>query len=233
MKNTQSTLNTAGESASQVNNMSASGRVFSKSEQQDIQAVHDILAGQTQKFEVIYKHYYPIILQNYTLNLKFDKDLAEDLTADLFIKVFQSLNKYKIQYTFNSWITRVAKNFLIDYTRKLKLETVSMDAGASSEKMKNESSDSIKIDVCDEGENPEEVIMSAEKRSCLEAAMNKLDGNSREAINKYFFEEKSYIEIAEDMDMPLGTLKNIIFRAKLKLKNILEMDKKALAVVLD
>lgn len=212
---------------------SVTGRKFSKIEQEDIDTVAAILAGNKEKFAIIYKRYYPIVLNSYCMKLKFDRALAEDLAADLFIKVFNSLDKYTIQYTFNSWITRVAKNFILDYFRKQKLETVSIDAGISSEKMKNEDSESVTADVYDESENPEEVIMTSEKVNCLEHAIEMLDSNSRDVVRKLYFEDMSYTEIAEEMSLPLGTLKNMIFRAKLKLKNILESNKQSMVVVMD
>ena len=208
-----------------------SGRVFSKKEQEDIDAVNSILSGNKEKFTGIYKRYYPIILQTYSLSLKFDRALAEDLAADLFIKVYNSLDKYTVKYTFNSWITRVAKNFLLDYLRKQKLETVSIDAGISSEKMRNEDAEVVTLNINDEGENPEEIITSKEKRALMASAIESLDSNSREAVKMYYFEDKSYVEIAEEMNIPLGTLKSIIFRAKNNLKSILESNKQSLELV--
>jgi RNA polymerase sigma-70 factor (ECF subfamily) len=207
------------------------GRTFSKNEQQDVDAVAAVLAGQKEKFAVIYKRYYPIILQSYSLKLKFDRALAEDIASELFVKIYQSLHKYKVQYTFNSWITRVANNFLVDYIRKQKLETVSIDAGVSSDKMRNEDSDSVTLDIKDAGLNPEEKITAKERSSCIINAINSLDANLREAVKKYYFEEKSYVEIAEEMGMPLGTLKSLIFRAKEKIKLALVANKQSLEVV--
>lgn len=214
-----------------VREKTVTGRSFSKNEQQDVDAVAAVLAGQKEKFAVIYKRYYPIILQSYSLKLKFDRALAEDIASELFVKIYQSLHKYKVQYTFNSWITRVAKNFLVDYIRKQKLETVSIDAGVSSDKMRNEDSDSVTLDIKDAGFNPEEKITAEERSSCIINAINSLDANLREAVKKYYFEEKSYVEIAEEMGMPLGTLKSLIFRAKEKIKLALVANKQSLEVV--
>jgi RNA polymerase sigma-70 factor (ECF subfamily) len=213
---------------------SASGKLMSKLDQADIDAVAAVLAGHKEKFELIYKRYYPIILQKFSSNLKFNKELAEDLTADLFVKVYNSLHKYTVKYTFNSWISRVAKNLLVDYVRKQKLDTVSMDAGASSERMRNDGEDSLRIEMRDNGIlNPEESILSLEKEAYVKAAIELLDENCRKAITMLFYEDKSYVDIAEEMNMPLGTLKNIIFRAKIKLKAMMESDKKVLAVVMN
>jgi RNA polymerase sigma-70 factor (ECF subfamily) len=213
---------------------SASGKKISKIDQDDINAVAAVLAGQKERYAVIYKRYYPIILQKFSSSLKFNKELAEDIAADLFTKVFQNLSGYKPKYTFNSWITRVAKNHLVDYVRKQKLDTVSLDAGVSSEKMRNEDSNSAVMEVKDDGVlNPEESILSQERNECIKNAVANLDDNCREVIKKLFYEDKSYVEIANEMNIPLGTLKSIVFRAKSKLKSMLEADKRALAVVMN
>lgn len=214
--------------------ISASGKKMSKPDQADIQAVRSILSGNKKEFSVIYKRYYPIVLHKYSSSLKFNQELAEDLTADLFMKIYQLLGSYKENYTFNSWITRVANNHLLDYIRKQKLQTVSIDMGVSSERMNNEDAPSIAINVKEEGVlNPEDSILSEEKTEYVQAAIEGLDENCRSAIKMYFYEDKSYVEIAEIMKMPLGTLKNIIFRAKDKLKSAMKRDKNVLAVVLN
>ncbi len=208
-------------------------KVFSKIDQADIDAVNSILAGNKDKFSVLYKRYYAIINFRYVSSLKYDKDLADDLTADLFVRVFENLGSYKPQYTFNSWITRVAKNFLIDYTRKKRLDTISIDAGASSNKMKNEDADNTIFEVRDNGTlTPEEKIISKQRIECVKSSINKLDDRCRVIITKLFLEEKSYEEIALETDMSLNTVKSLIFRGKARLKTIMEADKSTLATLI-
>ena len=215
-----------------VNVSPFTGREFSKKDQEDIQAVNDVLAGSKNRFSVLYKRYYEIINYKFSCSLKFNKDLADDLTADLFVKVYQSLHCYKPEYTFNSWITRVAKNFLIDYTRKQRLDTVSLDAGVSSEKMKNDSEDSVAMDIKDISVlNPEENIIAAQKTALIQNAIGGIKKEGQEAINKFFFEDKTYKEIAEELNMTIGSVKSIIFRSKARLKDVIETNKVMMACV--
>lgn len=208
------------------------GKKFSQIDQSDVDAVNSILAGNKEKFAILYKRYYPIINYKYSCNLNFDKDRADDLTADLFTRVFQNLNKYKPEYTFNSWISRVAKNFFIDQVRKPVLQTVFMDAGVSSERMHNDESDPMIAQIKDNGTlTPEETIIMEQRNNHIKDAIENLDDACKSAITKLFFEDKSYVEIAEEMGITLGSTKSIIFRGKAKLKSMIESNKSALALM--
>lgn len=213
------------------NKLNKINKGFATIDQADIDAVNAVLAGKKEKFAIIYKRYYAIILQKYSSRLKFNNDLAEDLTAEVFVRVFENMHKYQPHYTFNSWITRVSNNFLIDYVRKQKLETVSMNTGFASDKMKNDDIDFV-FDVRDEDSAaPDDHLIIGQRNEYMEKALSKLDEPYRAVVNKRFYEEKSYDEIAHEMGMTLGTVKSIIFRAKDKLKEIITADKVMLAAV--
>lgn len=208
---------------------------FATIDQADIDAVNAVLAGKKEKFAIIYKRYYAIILQKYSSRLKFNNDLAEDLTAEVFVRVFENMHKYQPHYTFNSWITRVSNNFLIDYIRKQKrkknLETVSMNTGFASDKMKNDDIDFV-FDVRDEDyAAPDDNLILGQRTEYMEKALSQLDEQYRVVVNKRFYEEKSYDEIAHEIGMTLGAVKSIIFRAKDKLKDIITSDKVMLVAV--
>lgn len=204
---------------------------FSAIDKADIEAVNAILSGHKEQFTVIYKRYYPIINFKYSSSLKFNKELADDLTADLFVKVYNNLDSYKPNFTFNSWITSVAKNLLIDYVRKPKLDTVSINQGVASEQMKNDDSAPILVDMRDESFNPEEDIIFQQKSTILKEHVKNLDNTCREIITMLYFEEKSYSEIADETGLSLGSVKSIIFRAKAKLKSMISEDKSTLAAL--
>ena len=207
-------------------------REFSKEDKEDIEAVNAVLAGHKEKFSVLYQRYYERVNRKYSSNLKYNNDLADDLTADLFTKVFQKLHKYKENYTFNSWITRVSDNYLIDYVRKKRLETMSIDAGVSSEKMRNEGDEFSSFEIRDVNLNPEESLVTQQKNDILKNAIEKLGNVCRTAMRKRFLEEKSYTEIAEEMQIPLGTVKASIFRGRADLKKLIKLNKHILESVL-
>jgi|GEM_PF-3556882 len=214
-----------------IESIGVSGRKFSKADQDDINAVNAVLSGSKDKFAVLYKRYYNTINYKYSTSLKYNKELADDLTADLFVRVYNNLSSYKPNYTFNSWITRVAHNFLIDYTRKPQLDTVSMDAGKSSEKMRNDDSDFIAFEVRDGVSTPEEGMITEQKNQLVKESIDKLEENYKNVMQKLFLEEKSYIEISDEMELPLNSVKSIIFRAKARLKEIINANKIVLAAV--
>lgn len=208
-------------------------KVFSKRDQEDIDAVNAILSGKKEHFSILYKRYYAIINFKYSSSLKFNKDLADDLTADLFVKVYEKLHKYKPTFTFNSWISRFATNFLIDYTRKKSLNTISLDAGFSNEKMRNEDTEFAgSFDAKDNELNPEEILITGQKNVLVGNAINSLSDNCRITMEKRFLEEKSYNDIAIEMGVSVNTIKSNIFRSKAKLKTIVETNKNILESVL-
>ena len=206
---------------------------FAARHQEDIDAVNDVLAGKKNSFTVLYKRYYGIINYKYSSSLKYNKDEADDLTQELFTKVFQNLAKYKPDFTFNSWITCIANNFLIDYTRKKRLETISIDAGFANEKMKNEYAESGTFDIFDDSTlNPEEHLITAQRNVLVNNAISALSPKCRIIMKKRFIEEKSYTEISEEMNLPLGTVKASIFRGKADLEKLVKANKNVLESVL-
>tara|TARA_B100000575_G_scaffold294677_1_gene313123 strand:- start:12422 stop:13042 length:621 start_codon:yes stop_codon:yes gene_type:complete len=134
-------------------------------------------------------------------------DFAEDLVQDVFFKAFKSLKNYKNDYAFSTWLYRIATNHTIDYLRKKKIETLSMNADDS-----NESHASIRL--ADEGSFTDEPMIRRERRNKVYEAIYQLPEKYRIVILKRHIEEKSYKEIAEEMIMPMGTVKAHIFRAR-------------------
>lgn len=204
-----------------------------KAHQEDIEMVAAVVAGNKNKFAVLYKRYYPIIFQKYSMSLNFNKEIVEDLTAELFLRVYQNLHKYKPEYTFNSWITRVAQNLLIDNARKHVVNTIPLDAGMSSEKMRSDESEFMVFEIADDyNPTPEQGMITSEKNELVKNVIDSLDETCRTAIVKLFMEEKSYTEISQEMNLPLGSVKSIIFRGKEKLKSIIEANPSMMAAVL-
>jgi len=201
----------------------------------DIQAVKSIMAGEINAFAVIYKRYYPVINRMYAKNLQFNDDAADDLTADLFIKVYEKIGEYKPTYTFNSWITKIAKNFFIDYLRKRKLNTISIDRNLTSDngqQLLNGQGNGIQLSIRDEDSlNGEEIILQNDKTVALNKALLRLDKNSRRLIVMRFIEDKSYEDIAATLNVPEGTVKGNLYRAKKKMKAYLEEHKGLLVCV--
>lgn len=134
-------------------------------------------------------------------------DFAEDLVQDIFLKAFKSLKNYKNDYAFSTWLYRIATNHTIDYLRKKKLETLSIHADDSDDTHAT-------IQLADEDSFTDEPMIRRERKNKVHEAIDQLPEKYREVILKRHIEEKSYQEIAEEMDIPLGTVKAHIFRAR-------------------
>ena len=161
-----------------------------------------------------YEKAYSDLTQKYQKPLYFhvrkmirNPDFAEDLVQDIFLKAFKSLKNYKNDYAFSTWLYRIATNHTIDYLRKIKLETLSIHADDSDDTHAT-------IQLADEDSFTDEPMIRLERKNKVHEAIDQLPEKYREVILKRHIEEKSYQEIAEEMDIPLGTVKAHIFRAR-------------------
>jgi len=136
-------------------------------------------------------------------------DDAEDLTIEAFAKAFKNLERFKKDYTFSTWLFRIATNNAIDFIRKKKLETLSLDST-----FKADDGDTISIDVEDHNLNPQEEAIKSQKIEMVRLFVDKLPPKYQRLVKLRYFEELSYEEIAQELDAPLGTVKAQLHRAR-------------------
>ncbi len=148
-----------------------------------------------------------------------DREQAEDLSQETFVKVFNHLDKYDPKYKFSSWIFKIASNLSIDALRKKELDTVSLDG--SRHAVTEEQIESTRITVESRTENPEEYLEAKELGEEIEQAIGTLRAEYRTAILLRHVEGRPYEEIAEVMGVPLGTVKTYIHRARNELRGSL------------
>jgi len=141
-----------------------------------------------------------------------DREAVEDLVQETFMKAFASLATYRSEYKFSTWLYRIAANAAIDYLRKKRLKTLSLDAPVHG------SDDMGSIDIPDYSYSPEKEIEEREKRISINDAIDSLPEKYRLVIVYRHKDDKSYEEIAEALDIPIGTVKARIFRARELLK---------------
>jgi len=145
-----------------------------------------------------------------------DRELAEDLAQETFVKVFNNLGSYDPRYKFASWIFKIGSNLAIDSLRRKALPTVSLDG--SSQATSAEEMEASKITpICPELD-PEQVLESKELGREIEAAIGELQTEYCMAIVLRHVEGRSYEEIAEIMEAPLGTVKTYIHRGRAELR---------------
>lgn len=149
-----------------------------------------------------------------------NKDDAEDLMIDSFGKAFRNLHLYQPTYAFSTWLFRIATNNGIDHIRKKKIDTFSID-----KKIAGSDGDDMKIDIKSSSLNPEEELITEQKKLLVKELVDKLKPKYRQLIEMRYYDELSYEEIAEKLEMPLGTVKAQLFRAKDLLYNIMKSNK--------
>ncbi len=145
-----------------------------------------------------------------------DRELAEDLAQETFVRAFNAIASYNTSYKFSSWIFKIASNHTINYLRKRKLDTISI-FGTSDEGLGDH-----ELQIKSIAENPHEFTERRELGGQIEVAIGELREEYRMAILLYHVEGSSYEEIADIMDIPLGTAKTYLFRARKELKKHLE-----------
>lgn len=164
--------------------------------------------GDKDAFEKLFIRYEGMIKQqliNYTFN-EFD---SNDLLQETFIKTFLNLKKYNDKYSFAQWVRAIAKNTFIDYARRkgVKSTTLLMD--------------NI-IDISYNNETPENLIILRERSEDMEREIESLSVNYRKIIELRYYMGYSYEEIAQELSLPIGTVKTRLFRAKEILNKILQ-----------
>lgn len=145
-----------------------------------------------------------------------DRELAEDLAQEAFVRAFNNLGRYDPSYKFSSWLFKVAYNLTIDHLRKKQLDTVSIHGSPSA--VTSELQEATAITLESRAERPDELLVSREIGSEIELAIARLRPDYRSAIVLRHLEGRSYEEIAEILDVPLGTVKTYIHRARKELQ---------------
>lgn len=175
--------------------------------------ISEILSGNIQKFQSIIEKYHKKIL-NYFYRWTGNKEDAEDLTQEFFLKVFNNLKNYKPLFKFTTWIYKIAYNLAIDFKRK-KRSHLSFDGESKEEKIISEI---IENNEYEKITNASEQLEMQEK---IKIALLNLPENQREAIILKIFEEKNYKEISEIMDISKSAVESLLFRARENLKKYL------------
>ncbi|MFN8437417.1 MAG: sigma-70 family RNA polymerase sigma factor [Cytophagales bacterium] len=134
---------------------------------------------------------------------------AEDLTLEAFSRAFKNLARFNPEYTFSTWLFRIATNNCIDFLRKKKLSTMSIDGT-----FKDDNGDDVGMDIKDGNLDPENESIKLEKIEIVQQLVSKLPPKYQTLVRMRYFEELSYEEIAVELDAPLGTVKAQLHRAR-------------------
>ena|SRR5690554_900454 len=188
--------------------------------QKDYELVVHALNGEQSAYAELMERYRESI---YYMLLKMvnNADDAEDLMIEAFGKAFNRLSQYHPSYAFSTWMFKIASNNCIDFIRReRKKRTMSIDTG-----IKNDDGEMMTFDIESEGRDPEEEIIRDQRLEAMREVVMKLKPRYRDLVILRYFKEYSYDEIAQELDLPLGTVKAQLFRARGFLANLMKHTK--------
>ena len=157
----------------------------------------------------------------YLMLLKMTKNAieADDLTIETFGKAFCSLHLYTPSHAFSTWLFSIASNNCIDHIRRKRMQTISLNA------ISTEENEFYEYPLPSDLPSPEEEFMSTQRKELIHEMVKLLKPRYRDMIQMRYFEELSYEEIAEKMNLPMGTVKVQLLRARNQLAEILKSKK--------
>jgi RNA polymerase sigma-70 factor (ECF subfamily) len=146
-----------------------------------------------------------------------NRDDADDLTLEAFGKAFNKLNQYTPNFAFSTWLFKIATNNCIDFLRKKKKNVMSIDNRVS-----NNDGDEFMFEIKSDGMTPEEIAVNEQKIKLIRKFVKKLKPRYEILVEMRYFKEMSYEEISVELNLPLGTVKAQLFRAREFLYNIMK-----------
>lgn len=147
-----------------------------------------------------------------------NKDDAEDLTIETFGKAFLHLEKYDSSKKFSTWLFRIGRNTTIDFIRKNKKDFVYIDAFKTNEEGNNYNVHEVKS----KNDNPEETTIKKQQIVLINGIVKQLKQEYQTLINLRYYKEFSYDEIAKELEIPIGTVKAKLHRARKALNEVIE-----------
>jgi RNA polymerase sigma-70 factor, ECF subfamily len=184
---------------------------------------HDLVARAQQGSEKAYRELlvrYQRPVFSIIYRMIRDREQAEDLAQETFVRVFNHIERYDPRFKFSSWIFKIATNLTIDWIRRKELDTVSIDGSRNA--VTAEQIEATSITLASQDENPEELLEAKELGEEIETAISRLRPEYKAAILLRHVEGREYQEIAEILSLPLGTVKTYIHRGRNELRDQLQ-----------
>ncbi|MGB3542200.1 sigma-70 family RNA polymerase sigma factor [Rubrivirga sp.] len=186
----------------------------SASSEEDRATVGRALEGDQRAYERLVEKYQTPLTRHVAKMVR-DGAQVDDLVQEAFVKAFKSIERYNPDYAFSTWLYRIATNHSIDYIRKKKLPTFSIDKPVQTR------DGQLQVELPDTTYRPDRDVVTGERNAILSAAIDALPDKYNKVIVMRHQQELSYDEIAEQLDLPLGTVKAHIFRARALLNKAL------------
>lgn len=183
--------------------------------QEDYDLVQKAIGGDQKAYAVLMNRYRNSIF-HMMLKMVSNREDADDLTIEAFGKAFHKLHSYAPNYAFSTWLFKIAINNCIDHIRKKRIQLLSID-----DPIEHNSENDYSNNIRSTALNPEQSMVRQQRVKLMRTVLTKLSDKYRQMIELRYFEELSYDEIAVRLDIPLGTVKAQLFRAKEILHNLL------------
>ena len=193
-------------------------------EMSDSEIIEKVLSGDVDSFEILVKKYEKMIY-NLAMTKTQNRENAQDISQECFLRAYKMLRSYKTDSAFSTWIYRICQNLIFDFYRKSKkIKTVSLSVQDS---YSDSYDDEVKEkDIADTESEPSEQIIRAEKIEKIREIINSLPEDLREIIILRDLKDISYSQIAEMLDIEIGTVKSRLNRAREKLKDYIVKNNK-------
>ncbi len=179
----------------------------SASSEQDRALVTEALSGSQAAYNQLVDKYQGALSRHVGRMIRKQSEV-DDLVQECFIKAFSALQSYSSDYAFSTWLYKIATNHTIDYLRKKKLKTMSIDSPIKTR------DGEVEYELPDTSYRPDRHIQEDQRRELIQEAIDDLPPKYYKVIVMRHQQEKSYDEIARELDLPLGTVKAHIFRAR-------------------
>lgn len=179
----------------------------SESSEQDREYVERALDGDESAYHALVEKYRNALFHHIRRIVR-DRAELDDLVQESFIKAFSALESYSTQYAFSTWLYKIATNHAIDFLRKKRLRTQSIDRPIQTKEGEME------VELPDTTYRPDRHIVEDQRKTLIQDAIDALPAKYYRVIVLRHQHEKSYEEIARELDLPLGTVKAHIFRAR-------------------
>ena len=184
---------------------------LNKAAQTDLELISKAIAGREDGFEGLVRRYQRPIT-SYVFRMLGDYDSALDVTQEVFIKVYNSLSRYSSEYKFSTWLYRIAHNAAIDHIRRNSVVGQSLETEAAD--------GTYQLQLESPLPSPEQNRERSEWKAEIKAVIGLLPPAYRELILLRHSQDLSYDEIADVTGLPLGTVKNRLFRAREMMREI-------------
>ncbi len=181
---------------------------FSTKALEDFKFIDMAVAGDDKAYAKLLTRYKRPVY-HMILKMVRNTDDAEDLMMESFSKAFRSLHRFKKDFTFSTWLFRIATNNTIDFIRKKKLNTLSIENTYT-----DDDGQSVSIDIQDRNNDPQEEAIKAQKEELMQVFVGMLPPKYQKLVRLRYFHELSYEEIAKELEAPLGTIKAQLHRAR-------------------